>query len=162
MASLFFFSATAVPGWAAAADKSLGTRLFIHWTNLSSLLSRQVRYYIVLANKTDGNKLSHKITDGKRLHTEIDRLQQSTTYITQVFGVDELGRSYRTQEVNAKTEKCEKDFVGDGFVYLSVCMFINLLLMYITQLIAFLAIKPVKNRISQAARRTYLLLYTMH
>ncbi|XP_078349649.1 uncharacterized protein LOC144634540 isoform X2 [Oculina patagonica] len=97
-------AATVLPGWTVSADNGT-TRLLIQWTNLKSILNRQVLYYIILLNKTDGNALDHKIIDGKRLSTEIDEIQHSTTYGVQVFGVDELGRPYRNLEVIAKTKK---------------------------------------------------------
>ncbi|KAL9953476.1 hypothetical protein ACROYT_G040898 [Oculina patagonica] len=98
-------AAAVLPDWTAAADNTTSQSILIRWTNLTSLLNRQVLHYIIFLNKADGNALAHKITDGKILSTEIDGLQQSTTYRVQVFGVDELGRPYKTLEVNAETEK---------------------------------------------------------
>lgn len=97
-------------GWTVAAGNGT-TSLLVHWTNLTSLLNRQVRHYIILLNGTDGNPLAHKITDGKTLNTEVDGLKHSTTYRVQVFGVDELGRSYTTVEVISTTEKSKGDFI---------------------------------------------------
>ncbi len=98
-------SATVLPGWTVSADNATSTSILIQWTNLTSLLKRQVHHYIIFLNKTEGDSLAYAITDGKRLNTEIDGLQHSTTYIVQVFGVDELRRSYRALEVVAETEQ---------------------------------------------------------
>ncbi len=93
-----------LPDWRVSADKGT-TSILIQWTNLTSLLNRQVHYYITFLNRTDGNALAHKSTDGKILSAEIDDLQHSTTYRVELFGVDELCRPYRNLEMMATTKK---------------------------------------------------------
>ncbi|KAL9953500.1 hypothetical protein ACROYT_G040923 [Oculina patagonica] len=97
-------SATELPGWTVSVDNTTSTSIFIQWANLTSLLNSQVLHYIILLNGTNGNALTHEITDGNVLHTEISGLKHSTNYSVKVVGVDERGRPYKTLEVNATTK----------------------------------------------------------
>ncbi|XP_078355036.1 uncharacterized protein LOC144639618, partial [Oculina patagonica] len=96
--------ATVLPGWTVSVDNTTSTSIFIQWANLTSLLNSQVLHYIILLNGTNGNALTHEITDGNVLHTEISGLKHSTNYSVKVVGVDERGRPYKTLEVNATTK----------------------------------------------------------
>ncbi|KAJ7356094.1 hypothetical protein OS493_027021 [Desmophyllum pertusum] len=97
-------SATVLPGWTVSADNITSTSILIQWTNLTSLLNHRVLYYVIRLNRTNGNALIQRIAQENTLNTEVGGLGRSTNYRVDVFGVDELGRPYRTLTVNATTK----------------------------------------------------------
>lgn len=101
-------SATEIPGWTVAADNATSDSIEIKWTNLTSLLNHLVRHYIIRLNRTNASAVAHEIADGNKLKTEIDGLQHSTKYRVEVFGVDDLGRTYKTLEATARTKNSKE------------------------------------------------------
>lgn len=93
-----------LPGWAVAADSTTSSSILIQWTNLTSLLNRQVLHYFILINRTNGNALAHAVTEGNILNTKIRGLENSTNYRLEAFGVDGQHRLYKTLEVQATTK----------------------------------------------------------
>ena len=102
-----------------SVDNTTSTSVLIRWTNLTSILNRQVLHYIILLNKTNGNALIHEITDGNNLNMEISGLKHSTDYTVEVVGVDYQGRPYKTLEVNATTQNSTNSYYFMNYFFLS-------------------------------------------
>lgn len=95
-------------GWKVTVENTSFSSIHIRWINLTSLLNRQVRHYIVFLNMNNGSSLSHKITDGRQLATEVAGLKPSSNYTVQVFGIDETGQPYRSVAEDARTTKSKE------------------------------------------------------
>ena len=107
-AFLFLIAASLIPGWSVSVENTTFSSIFITWTNLTSLLNRQVRHYMLFLNKTKQNVLGHRITLGNQLSAKFQGVIHSAKYTVEVFGVDELGQSYRTLAVNTTTKSSKK------------------------------------------------------
>ena len=107
-AFLFLIAASLIPGWSVSIENTTFFSIFITWTNLTSLLNRQVRHYMIFLNRTKQNALGHRITLGNQLSAKIHGVMHSAKYTVEVFGVDELGQSYRTLAVNTTTKSSKK------------------------------------------------------
>ena len=76
----------------------------VQWINLTSILRRQVRNYLITVNITSGSSLPPKVTHGSQLTTEITGLLPSENYTVEVFGIDDIGNTYKTLAVNTRTK----------------------------------------------------------
>ena len=103
-------SAPLLSGWRVTVANATSSSISIQWTNLTSLVSRQARNYIVFLNRDNESALASKITYGNQLTTEITGLSHSTNYTVLVIGVDELGQPYRSMVVNATTQESKESF----------------------------------------------------
>ena len=115
-----FISAPLFPGWRATVDNTTFSSIFIKWTNLTRLLNRQVRHYIIILNRKDNDILANNVTSGNRLSAVFTGLRHLTSYTIEVFGVDKLGQPYKTLAVNATT-KNSKIIVLNLFLLFSIC-----------------------------------------
>ena len=105
-----YFSAPLLPSWRVTVANTTSSSISIQWTNLTSLVNRRARTYIVFLNKDNESALANEITHGNHLTTEITGLSHSTNYTVMVIGVDELGQPYRSMAVNATTQESKETF----------------------------------------------------
>ena len=101
----FIFSAPVLPGWNLTITNETPSSFSVQWKNLTALLGSQVQHFIVLL-KTSRNNVSdvvHKIEHGRQEKIEMTGLLSSTQYTVEVFGIDKMGKPYRTIEVQART-----------------------------------------------------------
>ena len=105
-----FPSAPLLSGWMVAVANTSSSSVSIQWTNLTSLVNRQARNYMIFLNKDNESALANKITYGNQLTTELTGLSHSTNYTVMVIGVDELGQPYRSMVVNVTTQESKEHF----------------------------------------------------
>ena len=105
----FFLQAPLLSGWNVTVHNTTLSSMFVQWTNLTNILNRHVRHYIVLLNRNSGSALANKVARGNQLTTEITGLKHSTNYTLEVFGIDELGNPYRTPEVDTRTQNSKEN-----------------------------------------------------
>ena len=117
---LFFLQAPLLSGWNVTVHNTTFSSMSLQWTNLTNILNRQVRHYIVLLNRNNGSALANKVTRGNQLTTEITGLKHSTNYTLEIFGIDELGNPYRTPEVATRTKNSTGNYdCLSSFVYVT-------------------------------------------
>ena len=105
---LYFPSAPLLTGWRVTVANTTSSSISVQWTNLTSLVNRQARNFIVLLNSNNGSALANKVTHGNQLTTEIIGLEHSTNYTVILVGVDEQGQPYKSLAVNATTEESKE------------------------------------------------------
>jgi len=103
--STALYSAPGLPGWNLNISNETSSSFSVQWTNLTTLLGRQVQCFIVLfkSNRNNNSNAVHKIVNGREERTELTGLLSSSKYIVEVFGIDEMGQPYKTLEVQAMT-----------------------------------------------------------
>ena len=119
---MYFPSAPLLPSWTVTVGNTTFSSISIQWTNLTSLVNRQARNYIVFLNRGNDRALANKVTDGNQLTTELTGLSHSTNYTVVVIGVDELGQPYRSMAVNATTQESKKTFSLLNFAATIFCL----------------------------------------
>ena len=95
---LFFFLCLAQmrSGWNLTVENTNISSILIRWTNLTTILNRQVGHYVVFLNRRNNSVSLHQVVDGDRLTTEINGLTHSTNYTVEVVGIDTLRKPYKT------------------------------------------------------------------
>ena len=95
---IFFFSylAQMLSGWNLTVENSTFSSILIRWTNLTNVLNRKVRHYIVFLNRRNNSVKLHQVLDGEQLTTAINGLVHSTNYSVEVVGIDTMGKPYKT------------------------------------------------------------------
>ena len=95
---LFFFLCLAQmrSGWNLTVENTNISSILIRWTNLTTILNRQVGHYVVFLNRRNNSVSLHQVVDGDRLTTEIKGLTHSTNYTVEVVGIDTMGKPYKT------------------------------------------------------------------
>lgn len=83
-------------GWNLTVENTTVSSILIRWTNLSTILNRQVGRYVVFLNRRNNSVSLHQVVDGDRLTTEIHGLTHSTNYIVEIVGIDTMGKPYQT------------------------------------------------------------------
>ena len=83
-------------GWNLTVENTTFSSILIRWTNLTNVLNRKVRHYIVFLNRTNNSVTLHQVLDGDQLTTEINGLTHSTNYSVEVVGIDTMGKPYTT------------------------------------------------------------------
>ena len=83
-------------GWNLTVENITFSSILIRWTNLTNVLNRKVRHYIVFLNRRNNTVTLHQVVDGDQLTTEINGLTYSTNYSVEVVGVDTMGKPYKT------------------------------------------------------------------
>ncbi|CAH3172193.1 unnamed protein product, partial [Porites evermanni] len=83
-------------GWNLTVENTTFSSILIRWTNLTNVLNRKVRHYIVFLNRRNGSVALHQIVSGDRSTTEINGLTHSTNYSVEVVGIDTMGKPYKT------------------------------------------------------------------
>ena len=83
-------------GWNLTVENITFSSILIRWTNLTNVLNRKVRHYVVFLNRRNNTVTLHQVVNGDQLTTEINGLTYSTNYSVEVVGVDTMGKPYKT------------------------------------------------------------------
>ena len=92
----FWYLAQMLFGWNLTVENITFSSILIRWTNLTNVLNRKVRHYVVFLNRRNNTVTLHQVVDGDQLTTEINGLTYSTNYSVEVVGVDTMGKPYKT------------------------------------------------------------------
>ena len=95
-ACLFWYLAQMLFDWNLTVENITFSSILIRWTNLTNVLNRKVRHYVVFLNRRNNTVTLHQVVDGDQLTTEINGLTYSTNYSVEVVGVDTMGKPYKT------------------------------------------------------------------
>jgi len=90
------------------------TSLTLQWTDLRSNINRVARFYIILIKSIQGLLLSTETVSGGTSTVTIRGLRPSTQYRIDVYGIDDDGQAYKSEENLTST--------ANGMV--NVCSFI--------------------------------------
>ena len=101
-------------GWNLTVENTTFSSILIRWTNLTNVLNRKVRHYIVFLNRRNNSVTLHQIVSGDRSTTEINGLTHSTNYSVEVVGIDTMGKPYKTPSEATKTANRKR---GNAFVF---------------------------------------------
>ena len=101
-------------GWNLTLENTTFSSILIRWTNLTNVLNRKVRHYIVFLNRRNNSVTLHQIVSGDRSTTEINGLTHSTNYSVEVVGIDTMGKPYKTPSEATKTANRKR---GNAFVF---------------------------------------------
>ena len=113
----FRYLAQMLFGWNLTVENTTFSSILIRWTNLTNVLNRKVRHYIVFLNRRNSSVALHQIVSGDRSTTEINGLTHSTNYSVEVVGIDTVGKPYKTpSEVTMTTNRKRRNA--------SVCLFV--------------------------------------
>ncbi|XP_068681521.1 MAM and LDL-receptor class A domain-containing protein 2-like isoform X3 [Montipora foliosa] len=98
-------SAPNFPGWNCTIVNKTPSSISVQWTDLTVLLNRQVRHFLVFLklNEHNGSYSAHQFVNGSELGTEITGLIASSIYTVVVFGIDKMGKPYKTTDVQTRT-----------------------------------------------------------
>ena len=119
---LFFFLCLAQmrSGWNLTVENTNVSSILIRWTNLTTILNRQVGHYVVFLNRRNNSVSLHQVVDGDRLTTEINGLTHSTNYTVEVVGIDTMGKPYQTPSEATMTANRKR---GNASLFLLVLSF---------------------------------------
>ena len=92
----FWYLAQMLFGWNLTVENITFSSILIRWTNLTNVLNRKVRHYVVFLNRRNNTVTLHQVVNGDQLTTEINGLTYSTNYSVEVVGVDTMGKPYKT------------------------------------------------------------------
>ena len=95
-ACLFLYLAQMLFDWNLTVENITFSSILIRWTNLTNVLNRKVRHYVVFLNRRINTVTLHQVVNGDQLTTEINGLTYSTNYSVEVVGVDTMGKPYKT------------------------------------------------------------------
>ena len=121
-------------GWNLTVENTTFSSILIRWTNLTNVLNRKVRHYIVFLNRRNNSVTLHQIVSGDRSTTEINGLTHSTNYSVEVVGIDTVGKPYKTPSEATMTTNRKK---GSTFVVVFVVVFYLLVLRKVFKLSIF-------------------------
>ena len=107
-------------GWNLTVENTTFSSILIRWTNLTNVLNRKVRHYIVFLNRINNSVTLHQIVSGDRSTTEINGLTHSTNYSVEVVGIDTVGKPYKTPSEATMTTNRKR---GSAFVVVFVVFF---------------------------------------
>ena len=107
-------------GWNLTVENTTFSSILIRWTNLTNVLNRKVRHYIVFLNRRNNSVTLHQIVSGDRSTTEINGLTHSTNYSVEVVGIDTVGKPYKTPSEATMTTNRKR---GSAFVVVFVVFF---------------------------------------
>ena len=113
-------------GWNLTVENTTFSSILIRWTNLTNVLNRKVRHYIVFLNRRNGSVALHQIVSGDRSTTEINGLTHSTNYSVEVVGIDTVGKPYKTPSEATMTTNRKR---GSAFVVVVVVVFFYVLVL---------------------------------
>ena len=117
----FSYLAQMLFGWNLTLENTTFSSILIRWTNLTNVLNRKVRHYIVFLNRRNNSVTLHQIVSGDQLTTELKGLTHSTNYSVEVVGIDTMGKPYKTPSEATKTANRKR---GNAFVFFFI--FVNL------------------------------------
>ena len=121
-------------GWNLTVENTTFSSILIRWTNLTNVLNRKVRHYIVFLNRINNSVTLHQIVSGDRSTTEINGLTHSTNYSVEVVGIDTVGKPYKTPSEATMTTNRKR---GSAFVVVFVVVFYLLVLRKVFKLSIF-------------------------
>ena len=113
----FLYLAQMPRDWNLTVESTTFSSILIRWTNLTNVLKRKVCHYIVFVNRRNNSVSLHHIVDGDQLTTEINGLTHSTNYTVEVFGIDTMGKPYKTPSEATMTANPKR---GNTTVFLSM------------------------------------------
>ena len=119
----FRYLAQMLFGWNLTVENTTFSSILIRWTNLTNVLNRNVRHYIVFLNRRNNSVTLHQIVNGDRLTTEINGLTQSTNYSVEVVGIDTVGKPYKTPSEVTITTNRKRGNASVCLFCLFVCFF---------------------------------------
>ena len=92
----FRYLAQMLFGWNLTVENTTFSSILIRWTNLTNVLNRNVRHYIVFLNRRNNSVTLHQVVNGDQLTTEINGIAHLTNYTVEVVGIDTLQKPYKT------------------------------------------------------------------
>ena len=121
----FWYLAQMLFGWNLTVENITFSSILIRWTNLTNVLNRKVRHYVVFLNRRNNTVTLHQVVNGDQLTTEINGLTYSTNYSVEVVGVDTMGKPYKTpSEVTMTANRKGETPLFSLFLLLFVCFFL--------------------------------------
>ena len=121
----FWYLAQMLFGWNLTVENITFSSILIRWTNLTNVLNRKVRHYVVFLNRRNNTVTLHQVVDGDQLTTEINGLTYSTNYSVEVVGVDTMGKPYKTpSEATMTANRNGETPLFFLFLFLFVCFFL--------------------------------------
>ena len=115
-------------GWNLTLENTTFSSILIRWTNLTNVLNRKVRHYIVFLNRRNNSVTLHQIVSGDQLTTEIKGLTHSTNYSVEVVGIDTMGKPYKTPSEATKTANRKR---GNAFFFIFLFLWICFLFCFV-------------------------------
>ena len=124
-ACLFWYLAQMLFDWNLTVENITFSSILIRWTNLTNVLNRKVRHYVVFLNRRNNTVTLHQVVNGDQLTTEINGLTYSTNYSVEVVGVDTMGKPYKTpSEATMTANRKGETPLFFLFLLLFVCFFL--------------------------------------
>ena len=112
-------------GWNLTVENTTFSSILIRWTNLTNVLNRKVGHYVVFLNRRNNSVSLHQVVDGDQLTTEINGLTHSTNYTVEVFGIDAMGKPYKTpSEATMTANSKRRNTTVFVFVFVFVLFFL--------------------------------------
>ena len=112
-------------GWNLTVENTTFSSILIRWTNLTNVLNRKVGHYVVFLNRRNNSVSLHQVVDGDQLTTEINGLTHSTNYTVEVFGIDAMGKPYKTpSEATMTANSKRRNATVFVFVFVFVLFFL--------------------------------------
>ena len=97
-----------VLGWNVTILNAESTSLNLQWTRLDANVNHHARFYIIEVKSIGGVLLAMETVPGSATTTNIKGLKPSTKYRLVVFGVDDIGQPYKSEETVVTTTKGAK------------------------------------------------------
>ena len=121
----FWYLAQMLFDWNLTVENITFSSILIRWTNLTNVLNRKVRHYVVFLNRRNNTVTLHQVVNGDQLTTEINGLTYSTNYSVEVVGVDTMGKPYKTpSEATMTANRKGETPLFFLFLLLFVCFFL--------------------------------------
>ena len=116
LVNYFLYLAQVLYGWNLTVVKTIFSSILIRWANLTSLLNRKVGHYVVFLNRRNNSVAFHQVVNGDQLTTKINGLNHLTNYTVEVFGIDTLGKPYKTPSEAIMTANRTSKYFKQGTV----------------------------------------------
>ncbi len=97
--SLFICIAEPVSEWTTSLVDVTSTSFELQWEKLDTFITPGAKFYIVEVKCIQGTTLTVEIVPGNATTTVIKGLRPSTQYRVCVFGVNDLGQTYKGVEI---------------------------------------------------------------
>ncbi|KAL9986065.1 hypothetical protein ACROYT_G000134 [Oculina patagonica] len=98
-------SAILVLGWNVTISNITSISFTLQWTKLNTVVNHSAKSYIVVVKSIQGTLLTIETVPGNATTTAINRLSPSSKYRVSVFGVDSIGRPFKSLESVTTTNK---------------------------------------------------------
>ena len=106
-------------GWNLTVLNPFGTGFTLQWTQLPANINRVARFYIILVKSTQGSILDVETLPESILTLTINGRRPSTKYRVVVYGVDDEGQLYKSEESLASTTES----MNYELLYFFFCLF---------------------------------------